>query len=347
MSSIDVIKFPEQGKGPLIKLRNYSEVYLIIYIVSTKHAIMRVLKGYIYMKKALILVVLLLAVFIGEMLMFEDNAQKEKTFVSVTSFPLYEITNKLIGEKIEVKKLIPFGVETHSYMPSVKSMTTISKAKLFIFNGLGIEPWIKKEYANQINMSEFIALNEIDEEHDGGHDHGDEGVDPHYWLDLENMMKMTLVLSEKLGSSFPEHRIMIEKNAQSYTHELKALQEIYNARLKSCARHEIVVNHNAFGYLAREYGFDVHSVTGLSPDEQVSAKKMKEITDLVQEEGIKTVFFESFISPKVAQTISEETGAQAESLQPLANITEAEADKGYILLMRENLDKLSAALECK
>jgi len=300
------------------------------------------------MKKALILIVLLLMVFIGEILMYENNtsAQDQEPIISVTSYPLFEIASKLIGQKVQVHKLIPFGVEAHTYTPSVKTMAIISKSKLFIYNGLGMEPWIKKPYANQINMSEFIQLNRINEVHDDGHHHENEGVDPHYWLDIDNMIRMTVLMSEKLILNFPEHKDLIDKNAKSYINELKALQEEYKEGLSMCKRHEIVVNHNAFGYLAQRYNFAVHSVTGLSADEQASAKKMKEITDLVRDEGIKTVFFERFISPKIAQTISKETGVEIQSLQPLANVTKDEASKGYIILMRENLRKLSVAMEC-
>jgi zinc transport system substrate-binding protein len=74
---------------------------------------------------------------------------------------------------------------------------------------------------------------------------------------------------------------------------------------------------------------------------------MKEITDLLNHEKFNTIFFESFVSPKLAQTIAKETGVQVESLQPLANVTQEEAKKGYIALMRENLHKLSAAMECE
>ena len=74
---------------------------------------------------------------------------------------------------------------------------------------------------------------------------------------------------------------------------------------------------------------------------------MKEMTDLVKEENINTIFFESFVSDKLAQGISKETGAKVESLQPLANVTEEEAKKGYILIMQENLKKLSYAMECE
>ena len=300
------------------------------------------------MKKALILVVLLLAVFIGELLIFENKTPDQNPYIAVTSFALYDISNHVAGGKIEIKKLVPFGVEMHTYMPSAKTMSELSKAKIFIFNGLGVEPWIKKEYPNQLDMSKFVKLQEAHGEEcvEDDHHHEDE-ADPHYWLDIDNMILMTKAIALNLSQTFPEHKTSFEANAKAYIIELKKLDKEYVDALRGCKHQEIVVNHNAFGYLGHRYGFSSHSVTGLSPDEQVSAKKMREITDLVKSEDIKVVFFESFVSPEVAQTISNETGAKAQSLQPLANVNRDEEAKGYIGLMRDNLQKLKTAMECK
>lgn len=298
------------------------------------------------MKKALTLVAIILLIFIVGTVMSETNGKEEKPYVAVTSFTLYEIANKLVGKNIEVKKLVPFGTEMHSYMPSPKIMALISKSELFIFNGIGMESWIKKEYANQIDMSKYVTLISPDEDHHEHH-HNENGLDPHYWLDIDNMILMTRTLSEKMSAKFPQYKEEIQNNASAYIKELQDLDAEYEKALKSCKRKEIVVNHNAFGYLAHRYKFHSHSVTGLSVDEQASAKKMKEITDLVKNEGIKIIFFESFVSPKVSETISQETGARVLSLQPLANVNIDEAQKGYISLMKDNLKKLSLAMECK
>lgn len=304
------------------------------------------------MKKALILVALLFVVFIGEILMFENKikTQEEDPYIAVTNFAIYEIVNIIAGKEIKVKKLVPFGVEAHTYMPSVKTRAAISNAELFVFNGLGIEPWVKTEYPNQMNMSKFVKLKRADEEeHEshGGHDHGDEEADPHYWLDIGNMILMTEALTTELSKHFPQNEQEFSKNSRMYIEKLKILELEYTKGLKNCAHREIVVNHNAFAYLGERYKFEVHSITGLSPDEQASAKKMKEITDLLSQEKFNTIFFESFVSPKLAQTIAKETGVKVEPLQPLANVTEEEAKKGYIGLMRENLHKLSSAMECE
>ncbi len=307
------------------------------------------------MKKALIIVVALLVIFVAQMLLFDENhsVRDEKPYIAVTNFALYDITKHITAEQVEVKRLIPFGVEIHTYMPSVKTMTELSKAELFIFNGLGIEPWIKKEYPNQLNMSKFVKLRESQgescdehEEHDHEHHHT-EKVDPHYWLDIDNMIVMAETIKVKVSEHFPEFNVLFGANTKAYIEELKALEREYSEALKNCHHHEIVVNHNAFGYMGAKYGFSSHSITGLSPDEQASAKKMKEITDLVKDEGITMIFFESFVSPSVAEAISHETGAKVESLQPLANVNSDEEARGYIGLMRENLQKLKAAMECQ
>jgi len=300
------------------------------------------------MKKALIVVALLLAVFVGEILMYDTNshAQDKAPYVAVTNFALYEISTKLLAGEVDVKKLIPFGTEMHTYTPSVKTMMLASNAKFFIYSGLNMEPWITKVQANALNMSKFVHLNEVNEaSHDEHEHHGSE--DPHYWLDIDNMIIMTSVLSDTFQKSFPKLQSKIKENASSYISELKKLDKTYSKSLQNCQKSEIVLNHDAFNYLGKKYKFHSHALTGLSPDEQVGAKKMKEISDLVKNEKIKVVFFESFVSDKVAQTIAKETGAKVESLQPLANVTEGEASKGYIAIMRDNLEKLSFAMECE
>lgn len=302
------------------------------------------------MKKALIFLLLLLVLFFGQLMILDESSRAEEVnpFVAVTNFALYDIATHVVGKQVEVKTLIPFGIESHSYVPSVKTMSELAKAEFFAFIGLGMEPWITNAQAKGLDMSRFAKLKEeacSHDEADGHHEHG--AVDPHYWLSIENMMRMTMGFTIRSAEQFPEHKAAFVLNAEAYIAQLKELDREYKESLSKCKRREIVVNHNAFSYLAQSYGFEAHSVTGLSPDEQASAKKMREITDLVNNEKIPVIFFESFVSPKVSETISQETGARVDSLQPLANVSEDEVKKGYIVLMRENLQKLVAAMECE
>lgn len=177
------------------------------------------------MKKALILFIIVLAVFIAEIVIFDENnhTQEAKPYIAVTNFALYDLATHVVGEQVEVKKLIPFGVDTHTYMPSVKTMSELSKAELFLFIGLGMEPWIKKE-KNGLDMSRFVQLKaqscSHEDEHEG-HEHGEGTLDPHYWLSIENMILMTAALATKAAERFPEYSTEFHKNAQAYIEQLR------------------------------------------------------------------------------------------------------------------------------
>jgi zinc transport system substrate-binding protein len=303
-------------------------------------------------RKALLLIgVILVVLFIFFLVNGQQGPTKKlKPFVAVSSFPLYEIATRLSAGEIEVRLLMPFGVDTHTFMPSVKTMQTMMEADLVFYNGLGLEPWMSEVKEHGVNMSQFVQiLHPAHEEHEEKHEHHHhhEDGDPHYWLDSDNMIQMTQVISSKLIAMYPDLKQKIESEVLEYTKALQDLDGLYRTQLSHCQRDEIVLNHNAFVYLAHRYGFHTHTLRGLSSDEQVSAKKMREMTDLIREEDMKVIFYESFVSPKVAQTIANETGIELMSLHPLANVSEAEAAKGYTPLMKENLKKLVYAMECQ
>jgi len=301
-------------------------------------------------KKALLLVALILSIFIG-LIFIPTHKQENKPYIAVTNFALYEITSNIVKERVEVKNLIPFGVEVHSYMPSVKTMTLISNAKLFVFNGLSMEPWIKKEYPNQLNMSQFVSLKDASSGHKHlkqSHSHAQEDFDPHYWLDLENMQKMTEVLRNKLRVIAPEHKEMYEKNRDTYIKMLNRLDSLYRAELSSCKIDSVILNHNSLGYLAEKYHFNVDSLSGLSPEAESSASDIKRVLQEISQSGVRTIFYESFVNAKVIQTIASDSHVEIDVLQPLGNITadEASVNATYESLMLVNLNKLSKAMLC-
>ena len=304
------------------------------------------------MKKALGLI----GIFFIVALVFMTLSPQEKTvddktpFIAVSSFALYDIARHMVQDKVEIRLLMPFGVDAHSYMPSVKTMQDQIAADLFFYNGLNLEPWINSDLSQGVDMSQSVSLLKVEDEHDHeeeAHHHEESEYDPHYWLNIQNMLAMLDVMKEKLVAKYPQFVDDFKHNATLYREKLEVLDARFVQGLAQCAQREIVVNHNAFAYLSKAYHFETHTLRGLSSDEQVSAKKMGEITDLIHDEGITTIFFEDFASPKVAQTIAAQTGIAIESLQPLANVTEEEAAKGYILLMNENLRKLQKAMQCQ
>lgn len=276
-----------------------------------------------------------------------------KPIVSVSTYTLYEVSRAIAGESLDIRPIIPPGSDAHMFSPAPKQVADIAQSALFIYNGAGFEMWAESlrntlpKTTGVIDMSTHVKLIKNEHQGEAEHDHG--GADPHYWLDIDNMIRMTKTVEAEFSRLFPENTAAYKTASQNYIVRLQKLKEGYTAGLKECKSRTLVSNHSAFGYLAHSNNLEPVSVIGLSSDEQPSAKVIAQVIALVKEHRIKTIFFEEFISDNVAQTIARESGAQALSLQPLENISEDElkSHQTYEPIMRDNLAKLTQAMECR
>jgi zinc transport system substrate-binding protein len=306
------------------------------------------------MKKITTIIVLILILVMILVLMYSENKKtvSSKPQVTVSTFALYDISTKLLHTVADVSMLIPFGKDIHSYEMTPQDRVRVEKSRLFIYSGAGLEPWTKNfsTHPNAIDMSQYVTLREAEQHHNHEHEHGDHTYDPHYWLDINNMIKMTQKLRDIFKETFPkEFSEKITTNARHYIKQLQSLDELYKKRLSTCKRDTIVVSHNAFGYLADQYGFHVIALTGLSPDAMPSAKELAHLSDLVHEKRISVLFNEPYQSDQLIQSVAKEANARVDTLQPLANISAREAleMRDYALMMQLNLRKIYAALECQ
>jgi zinc transport system substrate-binding protein len=310
------------------------------------------------LKKA-ITVLLVLLVVLAIALIFlapKKKGRESNADVVVTTFALYDIARHLLEGDAQVQMLIPFGRDVHTFEPTPRDMIRVEKSRLFLYSGAGLEPWTSSfdRLGNAVDMSRYVRLREGGHHHDDDV-HGDEEgemqlhtYDPHYWLDIGNMVRLVKVMEEQFTRTFPSiAQEKLRQRADVYVKRLEVLDALYKKRLSQCRLDTIVVSHNAFGYLGARYGFHVAAITGLSPDTMPDAKTMARLSDLVREEGIKTLFYESFVSDKLAESLAHESGVRVDVLQPLANITAGEIGADYFRLMNANLLKLHDAMECR
>lgn len=268
-----------------------------------------------------------------------------KPIVSLSTYTLYEAARAVAGETLDIRSIIPLGSDAHMFAPNPVQVAEISHSALFVYNGAGFETWAESlkatlpQTTQVIDMSTHVALLKTKEN----------TPDPHYWLDIDNMIRMTQTLEAEFIRLFPANKQLYIRNGAAYISTLQKLKIDYAAGLKECRTRTLVSNHNAFGYLAHANTLENISVIGLSSDAQPSAQMIARIISLVKEHAIKTIFFEELINDNVAQTIARESGAHAESLQPLENISENElkSHQTYELIMRRNLAKLTQAMECR
>ncbi len=267
--------------------------------------------------------------------------KETRPIVSVTTFPLYDITRQIAGDTLKIVNILPFGVEPHEYEPTPKIVANIEKSALILYSGAGLEPWTAGFHFKQraVNMSQYVSLHTFE---------NTRTIDPHYWLDFQNMQKAVAVITQELVKIAPKNKSLYRQNEKAYLLMLEKLDEKFQTGLADCKRDTIIVNHNAFSYLAKKYGFHVASLSGLSPEAEPNAKNIIRLMQTIKEHNVSTVFFEDFASDKAIKGVANATQTAVDVLKPLGNITADEAKENltYEAMMQINLQKLSKALSC-
>ncbi|QDH23693.1 ABC transporter substrate-binding protein [Saccharibacillus brassicae] len=191
-----------------------------------------------------------------------------------------------------------------------------------------------------------------DHEHDAaaeeahGHDHDHGGLDPHVWLSPRLAIEEVRGIEAAFAKADPGNAERFKSNADAYVAKLEALDKEFASGFADTKRKDFITQHAAFGYLARDYGLTQVPIAGLSPDQEPSAQEMAEIVEFAKANDVKTIFFETLVSSKVAATIATEIGARTAVLNPLEGLTEEETAAGadYLSVMRTNLQQLQSAL---
>jgi len=307
------------------------------------------------MKNFKIIAILLIVIFVSLEVFVLDSSPKtenEKPIVTVSTFALYDVTKYIAGESVSVKNILPFGTDPHSFELTPKIMAGIEKSTLVFYSGAGLEPWIEKIHfkAKTVDMSQYVLLRKIEEDKEHHHEHhaSHGGLDPHYWLDFENMQKVASKVTKELILLSPENEKQYVEKKDRYLSMLKELDNQYKKVLLSCKVKNVILNHNSIGYLADKYNFHSESLSGLSPEAVPSPSDIKRILLEIEKDGVDTIFYENFVNAKVIDSIAKDAEVKVDVLQTLGNITADQAAKSatYKELMQENLLKLSKAMQC-
>ncbi len=181
-------------------------------------------------------------------------------------------------------------------------------------------------------------------EHEDVHDDHDHGaLDPHTWLDPVLFSETVEHLTEEIVQLDPDNAATYRSNAEQLMSELMSLNTDYSNRLANCQLDEVIISHDAFGYVADRYEFTVHTITGLSTQDTPSATTLAELR-AEAEEGIGAILLEQNSVTAYGETLARETGLQTLSISPIAyNVPSGE---DYLSLMQANLDTFATALRC-
>ncbi|WP_265444652.1 metal ABC transporter substrate-binding protein [Acetivibrio straminisolvens] len=289
---------------------------------------------------------------------------EDKINVYASFYTMYDFAKKIGDDRINLTNIMPAGTEPHHWEPSPRDILEIGKADVFIYNGAGMEPWVEKVLGSiknkdlvVVETSKKIDLiqgsHNHDEEHDGEntedepHSHDDLEYDPHVWLSPKNAKKQMEAIKDAFVKADPGNREYYENNFNDYAEKLDILDGEFKEELSKCSKKDIVVGHQAYGYLCNEYGLKQIAIEGLNAESEPTPARMAEIVKFIKEKDIKVIFSEKLLSQKVPNAIAAETGAKVEFLNPLGGLTKEDIDAGkdYFSIMRENLEALKKALE--
>jgi zinc transport system substrate-binding protein len=305
------------------------EVELLVLLRLLRHG-----RRVPYMIMKTVLVFLLLGVLLFAASCGYNNSSSSssgKKQVVAAFYPVAFAAEAIGGRSVEVTNLTPPGVEPHDLEAKPSDVEKIESADLVLLLGHGFQPQLEDAAGHSDKVLLLLDTPGL---------HRFDNGDPHVWLDPA---RFSLIV-QRIGGALHDPETTARLVAQ-----LRALDREYRTGLAHCDRHEIVTSHEAFGYLAQRYGLQQIGITGLSPEAEPKPQDLQHVIDVVRKTHATTVFFETLLSPRIADTVASETHTKTAVLNPIEGLTPAEAARGedYFSLMRSNLSALRTALGCR
>lgn len=274
-----------------------------------------------------------------------DKTEESKLKVSVTFDAMKEFVEAVGKDKVEIATIIPDGTEPHDFEPKAQDLVGLSTAKVFVYNGLGMESWAA-DAVKAANNADLITVEaskgataitntdpaEIEE-------HGQ--YDPHIWLSLKGAEIEVINIKDALVKADPVNKDFYEKNCNDFVAQLESLYNDYHKKFQSVAKKSFVTGHAAFAYLCRDFGLKQNSVEDVFAEGEPSAQQLTKLVDYCQENKVTTIFAEEMASLEVSQTLAKEVGAKVETIY---TIESGEDNKTYLERVSDNLAKIYDSL---
>ncbi len=290
----------------------------------------------------------------------EDQPKEGQLSIYTSLFPIEDFTKKIGGEHVKVTNIMPLGGDAHTFEPTQKTIVQVAEADAFIYNGVGMEPYadkmkntLEEENVKFYEASAGIepgANDEKEESHEEGHEddgHAHSDVNPHIWLDPVLAVSMAENIKNALIELKPEAEADFEENFEALKSDLEKINGEFEAVAGNASTKKFMVSHAAYGYWEDRYGLEQLPITGLSPSQEPSQAELEKLIKKARMYNIDTILFEQNVTPKVADIIKEEIGADVLYLHNLAVLTEEDVanDEDYFSLMRKNIESMKEALD--
>ena len=287
-----------------------------------------------------------------------DGKSNGKLDVVASFYPLQYLAEEIGGTHVNVTNLTEPGKEPHDLEISARQTAQLQEADAVLYLK-NLQPAVDDAVAQsgvktKVDAASLTTLEKHGNEvggHAAAHDHSegeDTGAaDPHVWLDPVRFGQVAEGVSAALKKADPKHAADYEKNTAALRTKFTALDKDFRDGLANTKTKTFITTHAAFGYLAERYGLTEEAISGLDPESEPSANRVKDLETMAKADGVTTVFYETLVSDKTARTIAGDAGLRTDVLDPLEGITDKSRGSDYMQVMESNLKALQTALGAK
>jgi zinc transport system substrate-binding protein len=268
-------------------------------------------------------------------------------------YPLQWVTQQIGGEAVTVSSLTKPGAEPHDLELAPSDVAAIVDADLVVYLS-SFQPAVDEAIEQNAPASGFdvrpsAAANLPYTPTSGGDARPSKAAafDPHFWLDPSRLGAVATEIADRLEAIDPAAAPTFQANLASLRQTLAGIDADFRSGLADCANRDLVTSHAAFGYLAARYDLTQVGISGLSADSEPSPGALAEVSDFVRAHDVRTIYYETLVSPDIADTVARETGASTAVLDPIEGVTEDSPGRDYVEIMRANLATLRAGQACR
>jgi len=306
-----------------------------------------------WLLQALVIILLIVGIILATIQCTPKlEVRSEKPLIATTFYPLFDFTRTIAGNAADVFSIVPINSEPHEYQETPHDLIRLEQADVFVVLGVnkGFAPFEEHLMESVSNVTVIVAGNGIyqitptGEFGDVSDDLNYNGLDPHIWVSPKNAIVMVQNIRDGLMSVDPANVQTYEQNANALLANLQELDVNYTKTLSNCSVHVILAAHDAFSYLARDYGFKSYYVDGLSPEQEPTPQQIARLVDLAKQYNLKYLFYEQNVDPRVSNTIAEQVGATTLPLNPAEAVDNVNVT--YVQIMQENLVNLGKGMGC-
>lgn len=281
------------------------------------------------MKKYLVLLAVPLLVVLTAC---QNQSHEAKPEIVTSFYPMYAFTKAIVGDQVQVENIMPSSQDVHEFEPSAQEIAKMSQAKALVYNDNDLEKWASKVQTSGKKIEAAQNVKQISN-------------DPHTWLSPKEAIIEVNEISKGLQAEFPQYKATFAKNTAAYVKKLQALSDDYQ-HLSDSKTKIMITQHDAFSYLARDYGLTDVPIAGIDPEEEPSSQALIKLRQEMKKNNVKYVYSEQNSSSKLADTLARNTGAKLIELNTLEAVTTKQEENGanYLNIMEENLKTLESTL---